>query len=82
MQTSSAPSQGTASIETTVNRIRGTSSHSRREFLQRSAAAGAGTLALSVATSIVALAHDVSAVETSNLDLLSTVKQVAQAHGR
>ncbi|MFB6303116.1 MAG: ferritin-like domain-containing protein [Haloferacaceae archaeon] len=64
-------SQATRSFESLVERLRDGPLSSRREFLRRSAAAGAGTLALSVAGSNAALAHDASSDETSDVDVLN-----------
>ncbi|MFB6207398.1 MAG: ferritin-like domain-containing protein [Haloglomus sp.] len=69
--TGSTPSQATGSIETIIERIQSSSLASRRDFLRRSAAAGAGALALSVAGSNTALAHDASADDTSDIDVLN-----------
>ncbi|MFB6282172.1 MAG: twin-arginine translocation signal domain-containing protein [Haloferacaceae archaeon] len=64
--TGDEPGRTTRRFESIVNRLRGGSGPSRREFLRRSAAAGAGTLALSVAGSNAALAHDAASDETSD----------------
>jgi len=53
-----------------VNRIRGQSLQSRRAFLRRSAAAGAGAMALSVAGSNAVLAHETDG-DTSDVDVLN-----------
>lgn len=69
--TGNSPRQTTGSIETIANRLRDGSLPSRRDFLRRSAAAGAGALALSVAGSNTALAHDASDDEKSDVDVLN-----------
>lgn len=63
-------SHATGGLETIVDRLRGGSLASRREFLRRSAAAGAGTLALSIAGSNAALAHE-TGEDTSDVDVLN-----------
>ncbi|MFB6304409.1 MAG: ferritin-like domain-containing protein [Haloferacaceae archaeon] len=68
--TGDSPSQ-TGRIERVTDRLSGASLPSRRDFLRRSAAAGAGALALSVAGSNAALAHDASADDTSDVDVLN-----------
>jgi rubrerythrin len=69
--TGSDSSQATGSIETIVNRLREASPRSRRSFLRRSAAAGAGALALSVAGSNAALAREASGEDTSDVGVLN-----------
>lgn len=69
--TGEQPSHARQRIERLVDRIRGESVTSRRSFLRKSAAAGAGALALSVAGSNAALAHDVSSDDTSDVDVLN-----------
>ncbi|WP_251342465.1 ferritin-like domain-containing protein [Haloplanus halophilus] len=64
-------SQSTGRIESILATLRGESAASRRSFLRRSAAAGAGALALSVAGSNAALAHDVADDDTSDVDVLN-----------
>ncbi|SEA36106.1 Tat (twin-arginine translocation) pathway signal sequence [Haloplanus vescus] len=54
-----------------VDDLRGESAASRRQFLQRSAAAGAGTLALSIAGSNAALAQEAESDETTDVDVLN-----------
>lgn len=54
-----------------VDDLRGESVGSRRQFLQRSAAAGAGALALSVAGSNAALAQEAESDETTDVDVLN-----------
>jgi len=61
----------TGGIEAIVTRIRGGSTSSRRAFLRRSAAAGAGAMALAVGGSNVALAHDASDDDVSDVDVLN-----------
>lgn len=69
--TDATPSQETGSLETLVNRLRSGSLPSRREFLHRSAAAGAGALALSVVGSNAALAHDAGSDDVDDVDVLN-----------
>ena len=61
----------TGGIETVVTRLRGESQQSRRSFLRRSAAAGAGAMALAVGGSNVALAHDAADDDVSDVDVLN-----------
>jgi rubrerythrin len=61
----------TGGIEAIVTRIRGGSTSSRRSFLRRSAAAGAGAMALAVGGSNVALAHEAGDDDTSDVDVLN-----------
>jgi rubrerythrin len=58
-------------IESMISDLRGESAASRRTFLQRSAAAGAGALAFSVAGSNAALAHEVESEDTDDVDVLN-----------
>ncbi|MFB6108269.1 MAG: ferritin-like domain-containing protein [Haloplanus sp.] len=69
--TESDSSQATGRIESILNHLRGESAASRRDFLRRSAAAGTGALALSVAGSNAALAHEVDDEETSDVEVLN-----------
>jgi len=57
--------------EAIVSEIRESDVTSRRSFLQRSAAAGAGVLALAVGSSNAALAHDANDDETDDVDVLN-----------
>ncbi len=54
-----------------VDQLRGSDASSRRQFLQRSAAAGAGALALAVGSSNTALAQEASSDDVSDLDVLN-----------
>jgi rubrerythrin len=54
-----------------IDRLQNSSLASRRAFLRKSAAAGAGALALSVASSNTALAHDATDDDTSDVDVLN-----------
>jgi rubrerythrin len=58
-------------IESMISDLRGESAASRRTFLRRSAAAGAGALALSVAGSNAALAHEIDDEDASDVDVLN-----------
>jgi rubrerythrin len=69
--TENSSSQATGSIETLANRLRGESLESRRGFLQRSAAVGASALALSVAGSNTALAHEAGDDDIEDVDVLN-----------
>ncbi|WP_435070122.1 ferritin-like domain-containing protein [Haloplanus sp. C73] len=64
-------SSQTGWFEWIVDDLRGESAASRRQFLQRSATAGAGALALSVAGSNAALAQEAEDDETSDVDVLN-----------
>lgn len=61
----------TDSAEKLLTRLRNSSLPSRREFLRRSAAVGGGALALSVAGSNAALAHDAESDDVSDVDVLN-----------
>ena len=63
--------QTAGGIEAIVTRLREGSPSSRRTFLRRSAAAGAGALALAIGGSNVALAHDAGDDDTSDVDVLN-----------
>lgn len=58
-------------IKTIADRLREGTPTSRRSVLKKSAAAGAGTLALSVAGSNTALAHDADDDDVSDVDVLN-----------
>jgi rubrerythrin len=64
-------SSQTNGIDSVIARLRNGSQSSRRSFLQRSAAAGAGALALSVAGSNAALAHEAGDDDVSDVDVLN-----------
>lgn len=57
--------------EDIVSKIRSADLSSRRSFLQRSAAAGAGALALAVGSSNAALAHDGTDDDFSDIEVLN-----------
>jgi rubrerythrin len=59
------------SSEGLIDRIRGSSISSRREFLQRSAAVGGGALVLALGGSSTALAHEADDDDTSDVDVLN-----------
>jgi rubrerythrin len=54
-----------------VSKVRNADLSSRRSFLQRSAAAGAGVLALAIGSSNAALAHDADDDDISDIDVLN-----------
>lgn len=58
-------------IESIASDLRGQSAGSRRDFLRRSAAAGAGALALGVAGSNAALAHDGTDDDFDDIEVLN-----------
>jgi hypothetical protein len=64
-------SQAAKRIETIADELRGASLESRRRFLQRSAAVGAGALALSIGGSNGALAHDATDDDVEDVDVLN-----------
>jgi rubrerythrin len=63
--------RSTGSIERLLAKLRDGSHATRRDVLRRSAAIGGGALALSVAGSNAALAHDASDDDVSDVDVLN-----------
>lgn len=63
--------QSSIEDETLISKIRNANLSSRRSFLQRSAAAGAGAFALAVGSSNTALAHDGTDDDFDDLEVLN-----------
>ena len=64
-----------------ISDLRGESAASRRTFLRRSAAAGAGALALSAAGSNATLAHEIDDEDASDVDDFIAVAGVLENTG-